>query len=34
MLKDALDGLTDCTPVLPGLLDMDCFKEACVMVKA
>ena len=39
MLKDALDGLhcdfqTDCTPVLPELLDIDCFKEACVMVKA
>ena len=39
MLKDTLDGLhcefqTDCTPVLPGLLDMDCFKEACVMIKA
>lgn len=36
--KDMLDGLnchvqSDCRPVLPGLLDMDCFKEACVMVK-
>ena len=39
MLKDILDGLhcefqTDCTPMLPGLMDMDCFKEACVMIKA
>lgn len=38
MQKDILDGLhcefqIDCTPVLPGLLDMDCFKEACVMMK-
>lgn len=38
MQKDMLDGLhcdyqIKCTPVLPGLLDMDCFKEACVMVK-
>lgn len=36
--KDMLDGLNchvqeGCSPVLPGLLDMDCFKEACVMVK-
>ena len=38
ILKDTLDGLhcefwTDCTPVLPGLLGMDCFKEACVLTK-
>ena len=38
MLKDVLDGLhcpfqENCVPVLPGLLNMDCFIEACVMVK-
>lgn len=38
MLKDMLDGLhcryqENCVPVLDGLLDMDCFFEACVMVK-
>ena len=38
MHKDMLDELhcahqTDCTPTLQGLLDLDCFSEACVMVK-
>ena len=39
MHKDILDEMhcsklqTDCKPTLPGLLDMDCFLEACVMVK-
>ena len=38
MHKDILDELhckfqTNCSPTLPGLLDMDCYLEACVMVK-
>ena len=39
MHKEMLDDLhcvhqgADCVPILPGLLDMDCFFEACVMVK-
>ena len=38
MHKDMLDDLNCqhqdyCNPTLPGLLNMDCFSEACVMVK-
>ena len=37
--KDMLDGFscglhTNCIPPLEGLLDLDCFRESCVMVKA